>query len=171
MGWRMHKRVRICKGLHLNVSKRGLSVSSRTGPITVNSRGIVSACIPGTGLTWREHFGSSKASGGGGAAAAQPTATGRYYLILLAVSSGVIGILGVIAGLSDVSVANTDPTPTTTQPPAVVELRITTPASPKPPTAEPTTTTTQLAGFAPVAPSPSLADLFANDPFIEEGMK
>ncbi|WP_406711030.1 DUF4236 domain-containing protein [Trueperella pyogenes] len=41
MGFRFNRRKKIGKGLTLNVSKRGASVSKKIGPMSVNSRGKV----------------------------------------------------------------------------------------------------------------------------------
>ncbi len=38
MGWRMRRSYRIAPGVRLNVSKSGVSTSSKLGPVTVNSR-------------------------------------------------------------------------------------------------------------------------------------
>ena len=61
MGFRFHKRIKICKGLYLNLSKKGISTSARVGNVTFNSKGGVSASIPGTGLSYRTNLkGNSK---------------------------------------------------------------------------------------------------------------
>lgn len=39
MGWRIRSRVRLGKGAWLNVGKTGASFSTRSGPVTWNSRG------------------------------------------------------------------------------------------------------------------------------------
>jgi hypothetical protein len=38
MGWRVRRSVRVGKGLRINLSKSGLSTSTKLGPVTVNSR-------------------------------------------------------------------------------------------------------------------------------------
>lgn len=50
LSWRKSKRVG--KGLTLNMSKSGPSLSQRLGPFSVSSRGRVSLRL-GKGLTWR----------------------------------------------------------------------------------------------------------------------
>ena len=45
MGFRVNKRIRIAKGISLNVGKKGVSVSTRIGNNTVNSRGRVTTRI------------------------------------------------------------------------------------------------------------------------------
>jgi hypothetical protein len=52
MGWIFRKRVNLGRGAALNVSKSGVSVSKRVGPVTVNSRGRLTVRIA-PGLTWR----------------------------------------------------------------------------------------------------------------------
>jgi hypothetical protein len=58
MGWIFRKRVQLGNGAALNVSKRGVSVSKRVGPVTVNSRGRVTVRLA-PGLSWRLGSGSS----------------------------------------------------------------------------------------------------------------
>lgn len=41
MGLQYRRRVRLGRGVWLNVSRRGVSASGRVGPVTVNSRGSV----------------------------------------------------------------------------------------------------------------------------------
>lgn len=52
MGFYYRKRARVGKNTWLNVSKRGLSVSQRVGPFTINSRGRTSMRL-GNGLSYR----------------------------------------------------------------------------------------------------------------------
>ena len=48
MGFVYRKRVRLSRGAHMNVSKRGVSVSERAGRLTFNSRGRISVrVLPG----------------------------------------------------------------------------------------------------------------------------
>lgn len=61
MGWRFRKSFTVVPGLRLNLSKSGLSASIGGAPLTLNvsSRGLMgTASIPGTGLSFRQHFGS-----------------------------------------------------------------------------------------------------------------
>jgi hypothetical protein len=61
MGWRFRKSFRIIPGLRLNLSRSGLSASIGGAPFTVNvgPRGVMgTASIPGTGISYRQHFGS-----------------------------------------------------------------------------------------------------------------
>ena len=61
MGWRFRKSFRVIPGVKLNLSRSGLSASIGGAPFTVNIgphgvRGTTS--IPGTGISYHEHFGS-----------------------------------------------------------------------------------------------------------------
>lgn len=52
MGLIYRKRVPVTRSSWLNVSRSGLSASSRLGPLTVNSRGRLSLRL-GNGFSWR----------------------------------------------------------------------------------------------------------------------
>ncbi len=52
MGFYVRKRVRVGKGSWLNISKRGVSVSNKVGPLTANSRGRVNLRL-GRGIGYR----------------------------------------------------------------------------------------------------------------------
>lgn len=45
MGFRINKRIRIAKGISLNIGKKGVSVSAKVGNTTINSRGRVTTRI------------------------------------------------------------------------------------------------------------------------------
>ncbi len=67
MGWRFRKSFTVIPGLRLNLSKSGLSASIGGAPFTLNvsSRGMMgTASIPGTGISYRQHFGSKGGNGG-----------------------------------------------------------------------------------------------------------
>lgn len=53
MGFTYRKRKSLGKGASLNVSKGGVSVSKRVGPVTASSRGRLSVRL-GRGLGWRK---------------------------------------------------------------------------------------------------------------------
>ncbi|TMM28662.1 DUF4236 domain-containing protein [Polaribacter aestuariivivens] len=62
MGFRYQKRIKLGKGLGLNVSKSGISSSYRTKKGTIGSKGFsVRTGIPG--LTYRKTFSKSSKSG------------------------------------------------------------------------------------------------------------
>lgn len=52
MGWGFRKSFKIAPGIRVNLSKRGVSTSFGAKGLTVNSRGKVTASIPGTGLSY-----------------------------------------------------------------------------------------------------------------------
>ena len=63
MGFRFHRRLTILPGVHLNLSKSGISLSVGGAPLTVNfGRGIrrLTASLPGTGLSWSGRVGETK---------------------------------------------------------------------------------------------------------------
>lgn len=65
MGWRFRKSFTIVPGLRLNLSKSGLSASIGGAPFTMNigPHGLMgTASIPGTGVSYRRHFGSNSNS-------------------------------------------------------------------------------------------------------------
>ncbi len=64
MGWRFRQSFTIVPGLRLNLSKSGLSASIGRAPFTLNvgPHGVMgTASIPGTGLSYRHHFGTTPA--------------------------------------------------------------------------------------------------------------
>lgn len=55
MGFRFRKRIRVLPGVHLNISKRGVSTSIGGKGLTVNLRGDkikTTASLPGSGLSY-----------------------------------------------------------------------------------------------------------------------
>lgn len=58
MGLRVNKRIRIAKGLSLNVGKKGLSISAKVGNTTINSRGRVTTRLA-PGISYSTKLGSS----------------------------------------------------------------------------------------------------------------
>ncbi len=66
MGWRFRKSFTVIPGLRLNLSKSGLSASIGGAPFTFNvgQRGVMgTASIPGTGISYRQHFGTAPQKG------------------------------------------------------------------------------------------------------------
>jgi hypothetical protein len=62
MGWRFRQSFKVIPGLRLNLSKSGLSASIGGAPLTLNigPHGLMgTASIPGTGISYRQHFGIS----------------------------------------------------------------------------------------------------------------
>ncbi len=76
MSWRFRQSFKIVPGLRLNLSKSGVSASIGGAPFTVNlgPRGLNgTASIPGTGLSFRQHFGEDSHRGSSGSRTAHPT--------------------------------------------------------------------------------------------------
>lgn len=62
MGYRYSRRIKICKGVHLNVSKSGVGISLgvRGASISTGPRGTyINTRIPGTGISCRQKIGST----------------------------------------------------------------------------------------------------------------
>jgi uncharacterized protein len=56
MGWSFRKRIKIAPGLHINLSKSGISTSVGGRGFTYNSRGRVTTSLPGTGLRYTHNL-------------------------------------------------------------------------------------------------------------------
>ncbi|RKP47504.1 DUF4236 domain-containing protein [Trinickia fusca] len=56
MGWGFRKRIKIAPGIHLNISKSGISTSIGGKGFTYNTRGHVTASIPGTGMRFTHNI-------------------------------------------------------------------------------------------------------------------
>lgn len=93
MGFNYRRRIRLSKGSWLNVSKRGVSLSSKAGPVTFNSRGRTTVNFGGG---W-----SYVATGGGcggfgcliGLAVIYNLVTSPSFWLLVAVGCCVVGIV------------------------------------------------------------------------------
>ncbi len=59
MGFTFRKRVRLGKDTYLNLSKSGISISQKVGPVTLNSRGSICANF-GNGISYRTSLKSKK---------------------------------------------------------------------------------------------------------------
>ena len=55
MGFRFQRRIKLFPGFYLNLSKSGVSASAGVKGFTVNSRGMTTVGIPGTGLSYRHN--------------------------------------------------------------------------------------------------------------------
>ena len=55
----IRKRIKIGKSTHLNLSKSGVSVSQKLGPLTINSRGQLSINF-GNGICYRKSLNPQK---------------------------------------------------------------------------------------------------------------
>jgi hypothetical protein len=78
MSLRFRRRIKILPGVHLNISKSGISTSVgvRGASLTLGKRGnYVNTGIPGTGISWRSKLDSSPRSSTMAEATPAPTAT------------------------------------------------------------------------------------------------
>jgi len=80
MGFRVNRRIKIAKGLSLNVSKSGISASAKVGRVTVNSRRGATVNIA-KGVSYRVPAGQGRPrrKAAPGAATARPMAVGPLY--------------------------------------------------------------------------------------------
>jgi hypothetical protein len=63
MGWRFRRSFKVIPGVRLNLSKSGLSASIGSGPfhLNVGPHGAMgTASIPGSGISYRQHFGAGR---------------------------------------------------------------------------------------------------------------
>lgn len=68
MAWRFRRTLRLFPGVHLNVSKAGVSLSLRRPGATLNlgRRGVYATFgLPGTGLSYRARLGAPRGAGRG----------------------------------------------------------------------------------------------------------
>lgn len=63
MGWGFRKSIKIAPGVRINLSKKGVSASLGTKGLTYNTRGRVTASIPGSGIRYTQNLNSRKSSG------------------------------------------------------------------------------------------------------------
>lgn len=89
---RFSKRIKICKGLSINLSKSGASLSAgrKGASINIGSKGTyINAGIPGTGLSIRKKIGGS--SGSGSRKRASPNEGTRHVTVELTITLDEIG--------------------------------------------------------------------------------
>lgn len=67
MGFRFQRRIKLLPGVRLNISKSGISTSVGGRGLTYNSRGMVTAGIPGTGLSYRHNLNAGQGNAQGDA--------------------------------------------------------------------------------------------------------
>lgn len=60
MGFKYNRRIKICKGLTLNVGKKGISTSVKVGKVTYNSKGRLSVKTGIKGLSYSTNLKSDK---------------------------------------------------------------------------------------------------------------
>lgn len=92
MRFRFNKRIKIAKGVHLNLSKKGISTSVKVGGVTFNSRGRVSASIPKTGISYSANLKSNKKKAQAQPAEYVPRTKDKYVALILCVALGYFGI-------------------------------------------------------------------------------
>lgn len=87
MGMRFRKRIKLAKGVHINLGKKsmGVSIGGRHGGININSRTGVSARVsaPGTGMSYTTKLSSGKKTSSGTAASSRsslPAASSVTYV-------------------------------------------------------------------------------------------
>ncbi|MFV8631150.1 DUF4236 domain-containing protein, partial [Ralstonia pseudosolanacearum] len=62
MGWSFRKSIKVAPGIRVNFSKSGVSTSIGVKGFTYNTRGRVTASIPGTGIRYTQHLNSQRTS-------------------------------------------------------------------------------------------------------------
>lgn len=62
MGWSFRKSIKVAPGVRINFSKSGVSTSIGVKGLTYNTRGRVTASIPGTGIRFTQHLNSQRTS-------------------------------------------------------------------------------------------------------------
>jgi hypothetical protein len=60
MGWRLRKSIKVAPGLRINLSKSGVSASIGGKGFTYNTRGRITAGIPGTGIRYTQNLNSRR---------------------------------------------------------------------------------------------------------------
>lgn len=60
MGVRFHRKIKLGKGINLNISKSGISTSTKIGKTTLNSRGKITYNTPVKGLSLQANLNSKK---------------------------------------------------------------------------------------------------------------
>ena len=60
MGVRFHRKIKLGKGMNLNISKSGISTSTKIGKTTFNSRGKITYNTPVKGLSLQTNLNSKK---------------------------------------------------------------------------------------------------------------
>lgn len=62
MGWGFRKSIKVAPGVRINFSKSGVSTSIGGRGFTYNTRGRITASIPGTGIRFTQHLNSQRTS-------------------------------------------------------------------------------------------------------------
>jgi hypothetical protein len=92
MGWRVRRSIRVGKGYRINLSKRGISTSTKLGPVTINSRRGTTIRVA-KGLSYHVDQGQRQAA---------PSAPGRgclgTALLIVVIAVVALVVLGIIVG-------------------------------------------------------------------------
>lgn len=100
MALRIRKSVGVAKGVHLNLSKSGVSVSQKVGPVTVNSRGRVSTHVaPGMTYVSSAHSGGDTSAQAQGVAT-KPSGPGPGLMRVVGVACIVLAVVWLILALA-----------------------------------------------------------------------
>ena len=96
MGLRVHKRIKIAKGVHLNVGKKGMSVSAKVGNTTLNSKGRVTTRLA-PGISYSTNLKPKKGNNTavqpiGGDAEIKVKAKNKYLALVLCIFLGWFGV-------------------------------------------------------------------------------
>lgn len=62
MGWSFRKSIKVAPGVRINFSKSGVSTSIGGRGFTYNTRGRITASVPGTGIRFTQHLNSQRTS-------------------------------------------------------------------------------------------------------------
>jgi hypothetical protein len=52
MGFRFNKRIKLCKGISLNIGKNGITPSVKIGNVSLNTKGRTTLSVPKTGISF-----------------------------------------------------------------------------------------------------------------------
>ncbi len=99
MGFRFRRRLRIAKGLYLNVSKTGTSVSigRRGATLNLSEHGTrTTVGLPGSGLSYRSRTRPWRSANDGTAGATRPKA-GNVVVGLLIIGALAVAIIAALA--------------------------------------------------------------------------
>jgi hypothetical protein len=135
MPFRFFRPIKLGKGLHLNISKRGLGLSQKIGPVTIGTR-RTTVNLPGTGLSYyqnNETGGSSTASSEASeeAASNQAAEVASNRVVLGVIAFSMLATLCICVGFT--SFINSDNSSTPTPQPAAVRAIVNLPTSTLPP--------------------------------------
>ncbi|WP_297443256.1 DUF4236 domain-containing protein [Acidocella sp.] len=105
MGLRFRRRIRLAKGLYVNLSKSGssLSIGGHGATVNIGKHGVRETVgLPGTGLSYSHTIGAGQHQGQAEGAPVQPRqgGGGRPLLTLLGLVALVIVVVGFVSALT-----------------------------------------------------------------------